>query len=821
MPYKNADDPRLLDDLCLALKHWRKPTLGHTPLVSHLQLVQRCLATDASLTAATALRQVLRTALTDLQVNGWTDQARLLEQYYIQKQCIHIICGTFHWSERTFYYRLKEAALTLAHTLWAMEQTCRITTQQLFEEQMSDQHPALPTPYSLLHPLFYPRGVTVVGSVAEGKLGYELIRQMVDGGYRDVFPVNPKAQGALGFNGYTKLSAIGQPVDVAVIVSPPPTVSAVLTDCAQAGVQAAVIITAGFSETGNHAGEAELKRVAAQYGIRFLGPNCAGMVNTHHHLYPTLETRPPTGGVSLIAQSGAVGGIFLAWAKEFGLGISKFVSYGNAADLNEIDLLRYMADDADTTVVALYIETVADGREFMQAVTACARRKPVVVIKAGRTQAGQRATLSHTGSLAGADAVYDAALRQCGAIRVHSVEEAFDVCKALSSVPRPAGRRVIIVTNSGGPGVMAADRAEEVGLEVAEPSPALKEKFSTFLPPHCALKNPIDLTVEGTEDGYRKTLLAALEEYDAALALNIATPYLDSLPLARGVCDAAQHSGKPVLAAFLPAQIVADSIPILESHGVPNFAAGERAATALAKMCESMNPAPLRVGDYSRRISAAQFTNLPTLEPDAMAWLGENGLPVPEFRFATTADETVFGSREIGYPVVIKVVSPDILHKSDVGGVIVGVRDDDAAREAFERLRQAAGGAGFRGVVIYPLIRDAVEVLLGLSRDPQFGPVLAFGLGGIYTEVWRDVALRVAPVEQAEAEAMIREIKAFPLLAGVRGQPARDMEALADTLVTFSHLPFRYPEISEVDLNPVFLLKKGLVVGDVRVIRKT
>ncbi len=670
-----------------------------------------------------------------------------------------------------------------------------------------------------LDKLFYPRGVAVVGSVAEGKLGYELIRQMVDGGYHEVFPVNPKAQGVFGYIGYTKLSAIDQPVDMAVIVSPTATVPQVLADCGQAGVPAAVIITAGFSEMGNHAGEAALKRVADEHGIRFLGPNCAGIVNTHHHLYPTLETRPPTGGVSLIAQSGAVGGVFLAWAKEFGLGISKFASYGNAADLNEIDLLRYLADDADTTVVALYIETVADGREFMQAVAACARRKPVVVIKAGRTQAGQRATLSHT--LAGADAVYDAALRQCGAIRVHSVEEAFDVCKALSSVPRPAGRRVIIVTNSGGPGVMAADRAEEVGLEVAEPSPTLKEKLSVFLPPHCALKNPIDLTVEGTEDGYRKTLLAALEEYDAALALNIATPYLDSLPLARGVCDAAQHSGKPVLAAFLPAQIVADSIPILESHGVPNFAAGERAATALAKMCESTNWRISESPIPNLPVPNPQFTTLPTLEPDAMAWLGENGLPVPEFRFATTADETVFGSREIGYPVVIKVVSPDILHKSDVGGVIVGVRDDDAAREAFERLRQAATGADFRGVVIYPLIRDAVEVLLGLSRDPQFGPVLAFGLGGIYTEVWRDVALRVAPVEQAEAEAMIREIKAFPLLAGVRGQPARDMEALADTLVTFSHLPFRYPDIGEVDLNPVFLFEEGLVVGDVRVIHKT
>ena len=434
--------------------------------------------------------------------------------------------------------------------------------------------------------LFYPRGVAVVGSVAEGKLGYELTRQLLDGGYRDVFVVNPKAQGVFSAPGYDAVARIDQPVDLAVIVSPPSTVPAVLEDCGQAGVQVAVIITAGFSEVGNRAGEEEIARVARAAGVRFVGPNCAGIVNTHHRLFPTLETRPPAGGTSIIAQSGAVGGVVLAWAKEYGLGISKFVSYGNGADLNEIDFLHYLADDAETQVVALYIESVAGGREFMQAVRVCASHKPVVVIKAGRTRSGQRATLSHTGSMAGSDAVYEAALRQCGAIRVHTIEELFDLCKSFLSVPPLKGRRVAIVTNSGGPGVLAADRAEEVGLEVAEPSPAVKEKLAEFLPAHCALKNPIDLTVEGTEEGYRRTLLAVLQEYDAALALNIATPYLDSVPLARGICDAARQSEKPIVASFLPGQIVAEGIAYLQEHGVPNFATGERAAAALARMAE-------------------------------------------------------------------------------------------------------------------------------------------------------------------------------------------------------------------------------------------
>ncbi len=677
-----------------------------------------------------------------------------------------------------------------------------------------------------LQSLFYPRGVAVIGSASEGKLGYELIRQILDGGYEHVFAVNPKAQGALAAPGYDAVAKIERPVDLAVIASPPVTVPSVLEDCGAAGVEAAAIITAGFSEVGNHEAEEEIRRVAERSGVRFVGPNCAGIVNTAHSLYPTLETRPPAGATSVVAQSGAVGGVVLAWAKQYGLGIGKFVSYGNGADLNEIDLLHYLADDPETEVVALYIESASDGPAFMEALRACTRRKPVVVIKAGRTQAGQRATLSHTGSMAGADAVYDAALKQCGAIRVHTIEELFDFCKAYTNVPPLVGRRIAIVTNSGGPGVMAADRAEEVGLEVAEPSASVQAALGEFLPGHCAVKNPIDLTVEGTEEWYRRTLLAMLEEYDAALAINVSTPYLDSLALARGVADAAEDSDKPLVAAFLPEQIVAESVDYLQERGVPNFATGERAVAALARVSESANrrvseKASQREGESaSPNLPVDQSTSLPTLEPEAMAWLRENGMPVPEFRFARTREEAARGARELGYPVAMKVVSPQILHKSDVGGVVLDVSDDEQARRAFEQLKEVGSGRDFRGAVIYPMIEAAQEVLLGLSRDPQFGPVVAFGLGGIYTEVWQDIALRVAPIDRAEAGRMIREIESFPLLKGVRGQPRRDIDALADVLVRFSQLPFQYPALRELDLNPVFLFEEGmgLLVGDVRVI---
>ena len=491
----------------------------------------------------------------------------------------------------------------------------------------------------------------------------------------------------------------------------------------------------------------------------------------------------------------------------------------------------------------------------MAAAAKCAVHKPVIVIKAGRGASGQRATLSHTGSLAGSDAVYDTALRQCGALRVESAEELFDLCRGFVGIPRGIqGRRVAIVTNSGGPSILAADRAEAVGLEVAEPDPAIRAKLASFLPPHAALKNPIDLTVEGTERGYREALIALLNEratevtentgesknlsessvtsvatsFDAVVAINIAPPYLDSIPIARGICDAAAATGKPVVASFLPEAVTTDAVAYLQARGVLNFPTPERAVAAVVGLAAYTKAGywKLETGSWKReaRGSAtslqqpASSNQLPVLEPDTMAWLRENGVDIPPFRFAAGADEAVAACAEIGFPVVMKVVSPDILHKSEHGGVIVGIGDEVTARAAFKTIRERAAGADFRGVVIYPLICGSQEVLIGLSRDPQFGPVIAFGLGGIYTEVLRDVALRVAPIERAEADAMIRSIRAFPILAGARGQQPCDLAALADLLVTVSQLPFRYPEIAELDLNPVFAGPEGAVAGDVRII---
>ena len=613
-----------------------------------------------------------------------------------------------------------------------------------------------------------------------------------------------------------------------MIVSPAATVAAVLEECGQAGVRAAVIITLGFSEVGNHQAENELLRAASKYGIRFVGPNCAGIANAPYSFFPTLEMKPPPGKVALVSQSGALGGVVLGWAAQKGLGISKFVSFGNGADLTVMDFLYYLSEDDESEVVAVYIESVSDGRALMRALRACSRKKPVVVIKSGRTAAGTRATASHTGSMAGSDAVYEAAIRSSGAVRVRSVEELLDLCEGFISAPPVQGKRLAIVTNSGGPGVLVADRAEEVGLLVDEPGAGLQQEMRAYLPPNCSLKNPVDLTVEGTEEGFRRSLLSMLKEYDAALAINVSTSYLDTTGLARGVADAASQSGKPVFASFVPQQLAAAGSELMKAAGVVNYPSGERAVNVIAAMqrylssrSDAEHVAADEVIERLRSVAKPLPGGNPMLEPEAMDWLRENGIPTPPFRLVSSASKAVKACGELGYPVVMKVVSPGILHKSDVGGVVVNIQNAESARRAFERIRRSASGKDFRGAIIYPMVRGAVEVLIGLLHDPQFGPVVAFGLGGIYTEVFRDVALRVAPISLDEARRMIHEIRSIKILTGTRGQPPRDLESLARVLARFSELPFEYPHIAEADLNPVFLLSEGLLVGDVRVIRKS
>jgi acetyltransferase len=675
-----------------------------------------------------------------------------------------------------------------------------------------------------LQSLFYPKSVAVFGSAGEGKLANVLIGRLLDGGMERVYAVNPKGESVRTAKGYPSLHALPQAVDMAVIAAPAKTVNGILEDCGKTGVKAAVIISSGFSEAGNEAGEREIIETAKRHGIRFIGPNCAGMVCTHAKLTATLETAPPVGSISIISQSGAVGGSFMALSADDGVGIAKFVSYGNGGDLTVLELLRYLKEDEKTRVIALYLETVPYGREFMQAVREVCAVKPVIIVKSGRTNTGQRAALSHTGSMAGADAVCDAALRQCGAYRVDTLQELFEVCKGFATLPSVTGRKLSIVTNSGGPGVMTVDKAEMSGLLIEETSEGVKDRLREFLPAFAGLRNPIDLTVEGTGEHYGKAAVTALSENDSSVILYIGTPYLKAMPIAEGIVSAARETGKPIAAVMQVGSDIDESLAYLRGEGIPCYPSGERAVTVISAMVtygeikarasepciEAVEPSGRAFRDGEDRL----------LEPDAMAFLKENGIPVPEFGFAKNEEEAAAHAERIGFPVVVKVVSPEIIHKSDRGGVVLGIKDADGVRWAFRRMRDICEDGDFRGVVVYPMLKTGKEAIIGLTNDPTFGPVVAFGMGGVYTEVLRDITFRVAPVSENQALGMIREIKMYPLLRGARGESPIDERALARTIAAFSRLSSKYPDISEADLNPVFLYEHGVMAADARILGK-
>ena len=672
-----------------------------------------------------------------------------------------------------------------------------------------------------LRELYYPNGVAVSGSVSPGKLGAVLIGRLVQGGFPHIYAVNPKAQGLGAVAGYERVQDIPAPVDMIVVASPAPTVASVLEDAGQKGVKAAVIISSGFGEAGHPELEAEMKATAQRYGIRYIGPNCAGMVNTHHNLLATLEASPIKGQVSLISQSGAVGGMIMSRSQREGLGIGKFVSYGNGSDLSEIELLLSLKDDPETKVIAMYLENVRRGREFMQALQETTRIKPVIIVKSGRTGSGQRAALSHTGSLAGADAVYDAAFNAAGAIRAESIDDLFDLCQGFALFPPLQGRKVAIITNSGGPGVMAADRCEEVGLDIKEPSAQLTEDLRGFLPAHAGLANPLDLTVEGSAAQYGQATAEALREYDAAIVIYIGTTYLRALPVAEQTAQATLAAGKPVACCFEIGLDIKEAHAYLREQGLPLFASGERSARVFSRMALYSSylarPATTVVLPQPQQLPGGQKT---LTEPEAMELLSNHGITTPPFRWAKNEQEAIRACVELDYPTVMKIVSPDILHKSDVGGVKLNITDEAAASAAYHQLAALGRRVDFKGVIIYPMLAKAREVILGFTRDEQFGPVIAFGLGGIYTEVLKDISLGLAPLDEAEALRLIQSIKTYPLLAGARHEAPADIKALTEMLVKFSELPFIYPQLAEADLNPVFVYEQGAVAADARLITK-
>ncbi|MEG1538185.1 MAG: CoA-binding protein, partial [Clostridiales bacterium] len=488
-----------------------------------------------------------------------------------------------------------------------------------------------------------------------------------EGGFSPVFAVNPKAKSYREAKGYASILEIEETIDCVVIACPAPTVAGVMEEAGQKGVKGAVIITSGFSEAGHHDLEDEMDAIAQKYGIRYIGPNCAGMVNTMFHFMPTLESTPNPGKLAVISQSGAVGGLIMDMSKSANVGISKFVSFGNGRDLNAAKLLRYFKDDPETAVISLYAENIAEGREFMELLAETTQSKPVVIIKSGRTASGQRAALSHTGSLAGADTVYGAAFAACGAIRAESIEDMLDISKAFCQLPEAKGNRMAIITNSGGPGVMSADASEHSVLTLPEPSAALKDELRGFLPAFAGLANPIDLTVEGTPVQYGLAVETALKnDYDVAVVIDIGTPYLEASPIAQEVIRAAKASGKPVVCNFKVGNDIDQAVQLLDTNGAPCFASAERAVRALSKVVE-YSTLKTKVMDMSRTFQSRHIeTTLPSLlEYEAMHLCADYGISVNTCKFITAKNQVAKACEDLTFPVVMKIVSPQILHKSD------------------------------------------------------------------------------------------------------------------------------------------------------------
>ncbi len=642
-----------------------------------------------------------------------------------------------------------------------------------------------------LQRFFAPASVAIIGaSTRPGKVGHDILRNMLSSGYQGaVHPINPHATEILGRPCYPSVLDIEGPVDLAVVVVPAPAVGAVMEECGQKGIAAAVVISAGFKEAGPEGVERERKlaEVARRHGIRVVGPNCLGVIATATGLNASFApVFPKRGSLALMSQSGALATAILDWSVQQGIGYSKFVSFGNGVDVGVVDFLRAWEHDAETEVIVAYIEGLAHGPEFMEVARQVSARKPVIVVKSGSTQAGARAVSSHTGSLAGLEQAYSAAFLQSGVIRAHSLEELFDLAIAFAYQGLPRGRQVAIITNAGGPGIMATDAVEKQGLKLASLDPKTVEALRTRLPEAANFYNPIDALGDADAERYGFAAETVLKDDGVDAAIALLTPQAVTQPRATAQELARAMSGcrKPVLACFMGGDAMKEATDFLGRHRVPNYPFPERAVQALAEMAryqewreEPPDEAVCFPGDQEAvraifdRIHQQGRVNLGELE--AREVLQAYRIRVPKSALAHSAEEAAGHADEIGYPVVMKIVSPDILHKSDVGGVRLGIGSRQEAMDAFElmmlRIRRFAPNADLRGVSVQEMVPSGREVILGSTRDPQFGPLVMFGLGGIYVEVLRDVTFRVAPFGPRHARRMVEEIRAAPLLHGSAG----------------------------------------------------
>jgi len=699
-----------------------------------------------------------------------------------------------------------------------------------------------------LEPLFAPCSIAVVGaSRRAGTAGNEILKNLIAAPFAGViYPVNPKSKSVMGIRCVTSVSAIDEPVDLAVLIIPAPAVEKVVLECADHGTRHFVVISAGFKEVGGEGVEREkrLRAIARERGLSILGPNCLGLINTAPGVNMDATFgggMPEPGCVGLISQSGALAAALLDYARGRGIGFSRFVSFGNKVDINEIDLLKALAGDPSTKLILMYVEDLSSGQAFVDTaheITHGSNPKPVLAIKTGRTREGAAAAASHTGSLAGSDEVYDAVFSQAGVIRVESVEELFDYAEIFSEPSLPRGRKTAIVTNAGGPGIMATDACVRYGLKLAKFHDYTVKSLKFQMPPAASLKNPVDVIGDARHDRYRTALdaVAADEDVDQVMALVTPQAMTNCKEIGEVICEMESFSDKPIIACMMGDVDVAPGVEVLKKHRVPTYQFPENAMRALAAKARFAEwiRSPIReyrqfevnrpaVDKLFREELSAGRSQL--IEVRALEALGEYGFPTVPFKLAASADDAAADARAIGYPVVMKIVGPKILHKTDVGGVKLNLTDEDGVRTAYdamiESVRQKMSmEIEIWGVLVQKMLEPGKEIILGVTRDPRFGPLLMFGLGGIYTEALRDVSFRLAPLRENVASEMIKDIRSHKLLEGVRGERPSDVGAIAECLMRLSQLVTDHPRIKELDINPLIVYPRGqgAVVADARII---
>ncbi|MGH7206330.1 MAG: GNAT family N-acetyltransferase [Nitrospiraceae bacterium] len=691
-----------------------------------------------------------------------------------------------------------------------------------------------------LRPLFQPQAVAVLGASRDPvRIGNRLVQALVTNRFQGpIYPINPKASEVVGLKAYRSVRDVPGPLDLAIIAVPRDAVLAAVDVCAAKGVRAVVVISAGFAEVNAEGRELQKRLVekVRQYGMRLVGPNCFGLVNADPsvRLNATFSSVfPPSGWVAMSSQSGALGLAILAAARRLQMGISTFVSVGNKADVSGNDLLQYWEEDPNTNVILLYLESFGNPRRFARIARRVSRRKPIVAVKAGRSQSGRRAAGSHTAALAASDVAAEALFHQTGVIRAETLEEMFALAAGLANQPLPTGRRVAIVTNAGGPAVLCTDACEAGGLEVPELSEETRVRLAAFLPAAAAVKNPIDLIASATPDQYRKaieTILSA-DEVDALIVLYISVSEVDTAPIAEGILAGIAASrtaggkGKPVLACWM-AEGDRDRSLALTNETIPTYRLPEIPARVLSRALAyaewRAQPVGLTPDFQDLDLPMVREVCAKALSQRCASWLTTEetrtvltamGLPVQPGGVAQTEDDAVELARRVGFPVAVKLASHHLVHKTEIGGVRLSLKEESAVRQAFreirDRLAQDNNLDAMEGVLVQPMVTGGVEVMIGVTHDPLFGPLIAFGLGGIHVEILGDVRFRVTPLTDRHAAEMVREIKGYRLLEGYRGHQPADIQAIEEVLLRTSRLVEELPEISELDMNPIFALPPG------------